>query len=95
MQKLIKIKPTKLGNIKEKLYNTASVLYDKMFENLYNECNELPNVKKDKPNEKFNPINLKLKNYDYDGWFTEEEKELNDKEELDDLQPLEGDEEEV
>ena len=51
-----------------------------------------------KLDKKFKPINLKLKDYDYYGWFTEEE--LDDKtlegheEELDDLPPLEGDERE-
>ena len=52
-----------------------------------------------KLDKQFKPINLKLKDYDYDGWFTEEE--LDDKtlegheEELDDLPPLEGDEREA
>ena len=52
-----------------------------------------------KLDKKLKPINLKLKDYDYDGWFTEEE--LDDKtlegheEELDDLLPLEGDEREA
>ena len=65
-------------------------LYNKRFKNYYDENNELANVKKDKLNQKVKPINLKLKDYKYNGWFTE--KELDYKEELDDL-PLEGDEE--
>ena len=40
-KKLIKMKPTKLGKIKEKVYNTASELYNKRFENYYDEYNEL------------------------------------------------------
>ena len=39
------------------------------------------------------PKNLKLEDYDYDGYFTEEK--LDNEEELDDMPPLEGDEEEV
>ena len=52
-----------------------------------------------KSNLKFKPINSKLKDYDYDGWFTEEElddKTLEcDEEELDNTQLLQGDKEEV
>ena len=72
MQKLIKMKLTKLGKIKEKVYNTVSELYNKRFENYYDEYDELSAVKEDKLDQKFKPINLKLK--DYDGSFTEEEK---------------------
>ena len=39
--------------------------------------------------QKFKPKNLKLRDYDYDGWFTEEETE--DEEELDGMPPPEGD----
>ena len=37
----------------------------------YSEHNELSDVKKYKFDQRFKPINLKLKDYDYDGWFTE------------------------
>ena len=61
------------------------------FENYYDEYNELSDVKKDKLDQKFKPINLKLKHYNCDGWFTEQ---LDDEEELAlDLPPLEGNEE--
>ena len=44
------MKPTNLGRVKEneKVYNTVSELYNKRFENYYNEYNELSNVGKDK-----------------------------------------------
>ena len=73
------MKPTKLDKIKEKVYNTVSKLYNKRFEKYCGKYNELSDDKKDKLNGKFRHINLKLK--DYDGWFTEEKKELNDGEE--------------
>ena len=38
-------------------------------------------------------MKLKLKDYDFDGWFREEE--LDDEEALNDMLPLEGDEEEL
>ena len=38
-------------------------------------------------------MKLKLKDYDCDGWFREEE--LDDEEALNDMLPLEGDEEEL
>ena len=87
------MKPTKSGKIKkkEKVYNTVSELYNKKFENYYNEHNELSDVKTDKVVRKFRPISLRLKEYDHDGLFTEEE--LDNEEELDDMPPLEGDEE--
>ena len=69
---------------KEKVYNTVSELYNKRFENYYDQYDELSDAEIDKPNQKFKHINLKLKDYDYDGWSTEEE--------LDDKR-LEGDEE--
>ena len=72
-----------------------SELFNKKFENYFDKYNELSDVKKDKLYQKFKPINLKLKDYDYDRWFTEEEKELEDEEELHDLPPVEGDKEEV
>ena len=61
-------------------------LCNKRFENYDDEYNELSDVKKDKPDQKFKPRDLKLKDYGYGGWFTEEGKELNDKKELDELQ---------
>ena len=59
----------------------------------YKEYNKLSDAKKNKLDQEFKPINLKLKDYDYGGWFTEEE--LDDEEKLDELPPLEGNEEEV
>ena len=38
-------------------------------------------------------MKLELKDYDFDGWFREEE--LDDEEALNDMLPLEGDEEEL
>ena len=58
--------------------NTVSELYNKKFENYDDEYNELSDVKKDKLDQK--PINLKLKDYNYDGWST---KKIYDEEELD------------
>ena len=57
------MKPIKLDKIKdkEKVYNTVRGLYNKRFENYYNEYNELSDVKKDKLDQKLKPINLKLK----------------------------------
>ena len=49
-----------------------SELYNKRFKNYHDNYIELSGVKKDKLNQKSKPINLKLKDYDYDRWFTEE-----------------------
>ena len=67
-----------LGKIKEKekVHNTVSELCNKRFRTYYDEYNEWSDVKKDRLNQKFKPINLKPEDYDYDGWFTEED--LND-----------------
>ena len=48
MQKLIKMKATKLDKIKEKekVYNTVSELYNERFQNYYDECNKLSDAKK-------------------------------------------------
>ena len=95
LQKLIKMKPQKLDKIKEKekVYNTLSELYNKRFENCYDEYNKLSDVKKNKYNKKLKSKKLKVEDYDYDRWFREEEK--NDEEKLDDVPLPEGDEEEV
>ena len=87
------MKPTNLVKIKEreKVYNTVSELYNKRFENYYDKYNELSDVKKDKLDQKFKPLNFKRKYYGYHGWFKEEE--IDEKEELDDLPPLRGNEE--
>ena len=77
---------------KEKVHNTVSKLYNKRFENYYDEYNTLSDVKKISA-KKCKPKNLKLEDYDYDGWFTEEE--LHNEERLDDMPPLEGDKEEA
>ena len=79
----------------KKACNRASELYNKRFKNYYYEYNELSEAKKDKLGQKLKSINLKnidyrLKEYDYDGFFTEEE--LYDDRKLDDMPPLEGDE---
>ena len=60
------MKPTKSGKIKENVYNTASKLYNKRFEIYYDEYSSLSDVKKDKLDQKLKPINLRLKDYDYD-----------------------------
>ena len=56
-------------------------------------------MRKNKLNQKFKPINSKIKGYDYDRWSTEEESEDktidDEKNKLGNLPPLEGDEEEV
>ena len=70
---------------KEKLYNIVSELYNRMFENYYDEYNKLSGNKKNTYDQKLKPKNFKLEDVDYDGWFTEEE--------LDDMPPLEGEEE--
>ena len=89
LEKLIKMKPTNLSKTteKENVYNTVSKLYNKRFENYCDEYYELSDVSENKLDQKFNRINLKLKDYDYDEWFTEEE--LDDEKALDDLPPLE------
>ena len=50
---------------------------------------------KNKLNQKFKPINSKIKGYDYDRWSTEEESEDktidDEKNKLGNLPPLEGD----
>ena len=46
LQKIIKMKPTKLGKIKEKVYNIVSELYNKRFEKFYNEYNKLSDAKR-------------------------------------------------
>ena len=97
LQKLIKIKPTKLCKIKEKgkVYNAVSELFNEIFEYYFDAYNELSDVKNYQKSKKFKPTSLKLKHYDYVGWFTKKENKLDDEEELDDLSRLEGDEEEV
>ena len=74
MEKLTQIKPKNLGKIKEKekVHDTMSELYHKRFENYYVEYDELADAKKDKVNQKFKPVNLEFKDYDYHGWFIEE-----------------------
>ena len=97
LQKLIKIKPTKLCKIKEKgkVYNAVSELFNEIFEYYFDAYNELSDVKNYQKSKKFKPTSLKLKHYDYVGWFTKKENKLDDEEELDDLSRLEGDEEEL
>ena len=58
MQKLIKIKPTKLGKIKEKVQRVNYIIKDLKIIN--DEYHELSDVKKVKLDQKFKPINLKL-----------------------------------
>ena len=84
--------PIKLDKIKEKekVYRTVSELYNKRFKNYYDKYNKLSDVKK--KGTKLKPKNWKLENYDYNRWFTEEE--LDDEGKLDEMPPLEGDEEE-
>ena len=84
LQKLIKIKPTKLCKIKEKgkLYNAVSELFNEIFEYYFDAYNELSDVKNYQKSKKFKPISLKLKHYDYVGWFTKKENKLDDEEEL-------------
>ena len=60
------MKPKKTDKIKEKVYNTVMELYNKIFKNYYHEKNKLSDVRKNKHNEKFNPKNLILKDYNYD-----------------------------
>ena len=72
--------------------NTVRELYNKSFQNYYDDYNKLADVKKDKYNKKNNPKNFKLEDYDYHGWLTEEE-ELDDEEKLGGMPPIEGDEE--
>ena len=50
------MKSTNLGRIKKKVYNTTNELYNKRFENHFDEYNELSDAKKDKLDQKFNPI---------------------------------------
>ena len=81
------------------MYDAATELRNKRFEKHYDEYEKLLDGRKKKLDLKFNPINLKLEDYDYDGWLTEKESddktlESDKKENLDDLPPLEGDEEE-
>ena len=56
MQKLIKMKPIKLGTkkYKGKVYKTASELYNKGFKNCYYEYSELSEIKKDNFDQKLN-----------------------------------------
>ena len=101
LEKWIKMKLRNLAKKKEKekVYNTKSELYNKRFENYYGQYDELSDTEIDKLNQKFKLINLKLKDYDYDGWSTEEEldnKRLEgDEEGLNYLPPQEDVEEEV
>ena len=53
----------------------------------------MSDVKKNKYYKKFRPKNVEPEDYDYDGWFTEQQ--LDDEEELDDMPPLKDDEEKV
>ena len=48
LEKMIKIKPTNLDKTKEKekVHDTATELYNKSFENYYNQDNKLSDVKK-------------------------------------------------
>ena len=58
LEKLVRMKTTKLDkiNVKERVYNTVGELYNKRFENYYDEYNKLSDVKKIK---KFKSKNLK------------------------------------
>ena len=67
MQKVIKMKPIKLDNVKEKekWYNRLRELFSKRFENYFDEYSELLDVKK-RCTKHFKPKNLKLEDFDYD-----------------------------
>ena len=48
------------------MYNTVSKLNIERFENYHDENEKLSGVKKNKYDQKFNPIDLNLKDYNYD-----------------------------
>ena len=48
------------------MYNTVSELNIERFENYHDEYEKLSDVKKNKYDRKLNPIDLNLKDYDYD-----------------------------
>ena len=54
------------------MYKAATELYNKRFEKHYDKYEELLDAKINKLRHKLNPINLKIEDYDYKGWFTED-----------------------
>ena len=81
------------------MYDAATELYNKHFERYYDDYQKLLDATQNNLKQKFNPINLKLEDYDNDGCILEEksdDKTIGDRKgELDYLTPLAGDEEEV
>ena len=75
LEKLIKMKPRNLIKKKEKakVHKSVTKLYNKQFEDFCDKYYKLSDAKKNNPGQKFKATNLKLKAYDYDGWFMEEE----------------------
>ena len=62
------------------MYNTVSELNIERFENYHDEYEKLSGVKKNKYDQKFNPIYQNLKDYNYDWLFTKDK--LDHEEEL-------------
>ena len=77
---------------KEKVYNTVSELYRKRLENCYDKYNKLSRVKKISTKK---ISSLKLKTWRLQLWQIVYREELDDEEKLDNMPPLDGDEEEV
>ena len=74
------------------MYDTASELYNDLFETYFDEYNDLSDAKRSKIDPNYDPANLTLDEYYYSEQY--KEKSVEEKE-LDDLPPLEGAEEEV
>ena len=67
------------------MYNTASVLYNGLLRIYFDEYYELPDVKRNKITNKYDPKQFFLKAYNYEVWL--ENEESTDKEEFSNLPP--------
>ena len=100
LNKFNKLKTQKEKTKKKKanVYDTASDLCNDFLGIYFDQCNELPDAKRNKMQPKYDHDNLFLEIYSYDEWFENEEstdkRRESDREEFD-MAPLEGDEEEV
>ena len=78
----------------KKTRRAASELYNELLKVYFDEYNDVSDAKR-KMNSKYNPTNLRLDAYDYEEWFKGESNNStlkgDEKEELCDVPPLEGD----
>ena len=75
---------------KTNVYNAASELFNDLLETCFDEFCDLSDAKRIKIDSKYNPANLTIDGYDYNEWYKVKSGE---EKELENLPPLEGDEE--